>query len=84
MDEALAELPAETLALSQAAQVILLWADRAFASTSPLAKLGETVILRPEISTLIAAAYSPALPPVGRDASHALRLAARIGGGASV
>ena len=80
MDEALAEIPAETLALSQAAQVILLWSDRAFATTSPLAKLGETVILRPEISALIAAAYSPTLPAVGRDPSHALRLAARIGG----
>lgn len=78
MDDALADIPAETLALSQAVQVILLWSDRAFATTSPLAKLGETVILRPEIAALIAAAYSPSLPPVGRDPSHALRLAARI------
>ncbi len=78
LDDALSEIPAETLALSQAAQVILLWSDRAFATTSPLARLGETVILRPEIAAVIAAAYSPSLPAVARDPSHALRLAARI------
>ena len=83
LDDALSEIPAETLALSQAAQVILLWSDRAFATTSPLARLGETVILRPEIAAVIAAAYSPSLPAVARDPSHALRLAARIGGGAA-
>lgn len=78
LDDALSEIPAETLALAQAAQVILLWSDRAFATTSPLARLGETVILRPEIAAVIAAAYSPSLPAVARDPSHALRLAARI------
>lgn len=78
LDDALSEIPAETLALSQAAQVILLWSDRAFATTSPLARLGETVILRPEIAAVIAAAYSPSLPAVARDPSHALRLVARI------
>lgn len=78
MDEALAEMSAETLALAQAAQVILLWSDRAFAETSPLARVGETVILRPEISAVIVGAYAPTMPVVARDPSHALRLAARI------
>ena len=78
LDAALSDIPAETLALAQAAQVILLWSDRAFATTSPLAKVGETVILRPEIAAVIAAVYSPSLPAVARDPSHALRLAARI------
>lgn len=77
MDAALAEMPAETLALAQAVQTILLWSDRAFDRTSPLARAGEAVILRPEIATLIRAAHDPVLPPVARDPSHALRLAAR-------
>jgi len=79
MDAALSEIPAETLALSQVAQVILLWSDRAFAETSPLARVGETVILRPDIAGVIRAAYAPVLPAVARDPSHALRLAARMG-----
>lgn len=78
MDADLEAVPAETLALQQAAQIILLWSDRAFASTSPLARVGETVILRPEIGALIRLAYDPALPAVARDPSHALRLAARL------
>jgi hypothetical protein len=34
--------------------------------------------LRPEIAAVIRAAYDPVLPPMAQDASHALRLAARI------
>ena len=78
MDRHLSEVPAETLALSQAVQTILLWSDTAFAGTSPLALANETVILRPEIAALVRAAYDPVLPVTGTDASHALRLAARI------
>jgi hypothetical protein len=78
MDAALSDMPAEALALAQAAQVILLWSDRAFAEASPLARAGDTVILRPDISAVIAGAYAPNMPVVARDASHALRLAARI------
>ncbi len=78
MDAALAAMPAETLALTQAAQAILLWSDRAFAEVSPLARAGDTVILRPEIGALIRAAYDPVLPAVARDPAHALRLAARV------
>lgn len=78
MDDALAALPAETLALAQAVQVILLWSDRAFSESSPLARLGDAVVLRPEIAALIRAAYDPVMPAVARDPSHALRLAARI------
>lgn len=78
MEGALADLPAEVLALNEAVQVILLWGEAAFAETSPLARAGGTVILRPEIAGLIRAAYDPVLPAVARDASHALRLAARL------
>lgn len=79
MDEALSETPAETLALAQAAQMMLVWSDRAFASRSPLGMAGRTVVLRPEIGDVIRAAYLPAMPAVARDRSHALRLAARVG-----
>ncbi|WP_347313665.1 hypothetical protein [Defluviimonas sp. SAOS-178_SWC] len=78
VDKATADLPAETVALGLAAQVILLWSDRAFVERSPLGQIGEGVILRPEISDVIRAAYDPVLPEVAREPSHALRLAARI------
>ncbi len=77
MDEALSAMPAETLALNEAAQVILLWGERAFADVSPLGQAGGTVILRPEIAGVIRAGYDRVMPAVARDAAHAYRLAAR-------
>jgi hypothetical protein len=80
MDAHLDAVPAETLALSQAVQTILLWSDIAFQDCSPLAAVPgqEAVMLRPEIGLLIRAAYDPVLPNAARDVSHALRVAARI------
>ncbi|MCK0138292.1 hypothetical protein [Aliiroseovarius sp. F47248L] len=79
MQGAMAAQPAETLALTQAVQAILLWGEGAFSTKSPLALLpdGQT-ILRPEIAALIAAAYDPMLPVAADDASHALRIFARM------
>ncbi|MCU0828934.1 MAG: hypothetical protein MUE52_16425 [Tabrizicola sp.] len=79
MDAALAAMEAETLALAQAVQTVVLWSDRAFDGSSPLARVGQRVILRPEIGAVIRAGYDPVLPVMARDASHALRLSARIG-----
>lgn len=79
IDAALAEVPAEVLALAQAAQVMLLWSDAAIDQAPLLAMADGRAILRPEISDLIRAAYDPVLPACARDASHALRLAARTG-----
>lgn len=79
MDEHLSAVPAETLALSQIVQSVLLWSDTAFRERSPLAVAGDKTILRPEIAALIRAAYDPVLPTVAQDASHALRLMARVG-----
>ena len=80
MDAHLAAVPVETLALSQAVQVILLWSDQAFADRSPLAATeGGAVMLRPEIAGVIRAAYDPVLPGVAQDPAHALRVAARMG-----
>jgi hypothetical protein len=81
MDAALAAMEAETLALAQAVQTVVLWSDRAFDGSSPLARVGEMVILRPDIGAVIRAGYDPVLPVVARDPSHALRLAARVGQG---
>jgi len=79
MDRALEKMAAEDLALAQAVQVILLWSERAFAERSPLAKVPDgQVILRPEIASVIAAGYDAAMPGMAQDASHALRLFARL------
>jgi len=80
MDVHLADIPAETLALVQVAQTMLVWSDCAFTDGSPVARheASDTVILRPEIAGVIRAAYDPVLPAAAQDPSHALRLFARI------
>lgn len=55
MDEQLREVPADTLALSQAVQSILLWSDVAFVKASPLAMVGGNAVLRPDIAGVIRA-----------------------------
>ncbi len=79
MDDALSDQSADALALGQAAQMIVTWSDRAFAKVSPLALVDGVTVLRPEVAAVIRAAYDPVLPVVARDASHALRLVARVG-----
>lgn len=74
MDDVLSAMPADALALAQAAQVMLLWSDRG----AP-AMLTPDDALSPEVARLLRAAYDPVLPACARDASHALRLAARVG-----
>jgi len=80
MDDALADMDAEALALGQMVQVILLWSDKAFATQSPLALAGGHTVLRPEIGNVIRAGYDKVMPVVAEDASHALRLSARVAG----
>jgi hypothetical protein len=79
MDAHLSAVPAETLALSQAVQMIVLWSDLAFRDASPLAMVEGVAVLRHEIAGVIRAGYDPVLPGIATDASHALRLAARLG-----
>lgn len=83
MDQHLQAVSADVLALSQAVQTVLLWSDMAFRDRAPLAVVEGRTILRPEIADVIRAGYDPVLPVVARDASHALRLAARLGRGQS-
>jgi len=82
MDDALAQLPADVLALGQMVQVMLLWGAAAFAHRAPLAAgPSGAAELRPEIAGVLRAAYDPVLPDAANDASHALRLQARLGRG---
>ena len=79
MDQHLSAVPAETLALSQVVQTVVLWSDVAFHGRSPLAVVpGGATILRPYIASLIRASYDPTMPLVATDRSHALRIAARL------
>lgn len=78
MDSTLAVMSAQSLALGQVAQVMLLWGQGAFRARSPLALADGMTVLRPEIAALIRAAYDPVLPDTARDSAHALRLFARM------
>ncbi|WP_194094075.1 hypothetical protein [Marivivens aquimaris] len=77
MDAELAKQPAETIALAQAAQLMLTWSDQAFADRSPLALANGNAVLRPEIGAVIQAAYDQVMPVSAQNSSHALRLYAR-------
>lgn len=80
MDDAMAEIAADTLCLGQVVQSMLLWSDTAFAEASPLAMTGDNVaILKPDVANVIRAGYDPVMPVAADDASHALRMAARVG-----
>ena len=79
MDAHLSDVPAETLALNQMVQAMLLWSDAAFTEASPLALLEGNAVLRPDIAAVLRAAYDPALPAMNREPALALRLAARAG-----
>jgi hypothetical protein len=81
MDAALAEVPAEVLALDQAVRVILLWGEAALAQ-GVLTQVEGRAVLRPDLAAVIRAAYDPVLPDAAQDPSHALRLFARAMRGA--
>lgn len=78
MDSAMADVPAEDLALLQAVQVILLWGNDVLREVAPLARAGGVAVLRPDIANVIRACYDPVMPGASTDASHALRVAARL------
>jgi hypothetical protein len=72
------EVPADVIALSQATQALLLWSDVTFTQSSPLAQTESGAVIRPDLANVLRAAYDPILPSSARDASHALRLYARL------
>lgn len=74
---ALAELPAELMALGHAVATALDWAPGAL--DDGLTRPGPTgAELRPDVLALLRAAYDPALPDAATDPAFAYRLAARI------
>jgi hypothetical protein len=79
-DADLQSVSAQTLAMGQAAQSILLWSDAAFRVETPVALIPGSgrAVLKPWFADLIRAAYDPALPPTADDPAFALRLAARM------
>jgi hypothetical protein len=78
MDAALDEVPAETIALNQAVQMILRWSPGAFTTIAPLAMARGVAVVRPEVAAVIEVAYDPVLPAASTDAVHAMRLMARV------
>lgn len=78
LDDHLADMAAQDLALAQAAQIILAWGDRAFTARALLGQVGGVAVLHPNIAAVIRAAYAPQLPASATDPAHALRLFARL------
>ena len=79
LDADLSRLPADTIALSQAVQTILLWSDQAFLGQSPLvAGTDGAARLKPEIAAIIRAGYDPVMSVCSQDSTHGLRMAARV------
>lgn len=78
MDQHLQTIPAETLALNQMVQAMVLWSDMAFRDTAPLAIVNDQAVLRPEIGAVLKASYDPIMPVTANEESHALRLYARL------
>ena len=79
LDAHMAAVPVETVALSQAVQMIVLWSDTAFLGASPLEVQDGVAMLKRDVGAVIRAGYDKVLPEMSRDPSHGLRLAARVG-----
>lgn len=78
-DEELQQVSAQTLAVSQTFQSLLLWSDTAFGDESPIALTEDgTCVIKPGHAGLLQAAYDPVLPVAGTDPAVAHRLAARM------
>lgn len=81
-DADLQQVSAQTLAISQCVQAMLLWSDTAFTAESPIALVGNDgaarCIVKPWYAEVIRATYDPVLPSVADDPAFGLRLAARM------
>ncbi|MEM8790500.1 MAG: hypothetical protein AAGE80_02695 [Pseudomonadota bacterium] len=78
-DADLQQVSAQTLAVSQSFQGLLLWSDHAFTKESPIALIDDgRCVVKPWYADVVRAAYDPVLPVAGSDPSLALRLAARL------
>ncbi|MEM6933681.1 MAG: hypothetical protein AAF526_08840 [Pseudomonadota bacterium] len=78
-DADLQQISAQTLAVSQCFQGLLLWSDHAFTKESPIALIDDgRCVVKPWYADVVRAAYDPVLPVAGDDPALSLRMAARI------
>lgn len=78
-DEKMRKVSAQSLAVGQAVQSILLWSNTAFHAESPIGVLEDGIcVVKPWHAALIRAAYDPTLPASADDPAFALRLAGRL------
>jgi hypothetical protein len=79
-DADLRSVSAQTLAMGQAAQSILLWSEAAFRAETPVALIPGSgrAVVKPWFADLVRAAYDPVLPCAAEDAAFAFRLSARM------
>ena len=79
-DEAMQQVSAQTLAVTQSLMGLLSWSLTAFDAETPISLVADTgrCIVKPWHADLIRAAYDPVIPAATSDASLALRLAARL------
>ncbi len=74
----LADQPADALALDQAVRVLATFAEGGLPVGAVTVDTGEGAVIAPPVGRMLRALYDPLMPDVARDASHALRLAARL------
>ncbi|MEM6934522.1 MAG: hypothetical protein AAF526_13205, partial [Pseudomonadota bacterium] len=78
-DADLQQISAQTLAVSQCFQGLLLWSDHAFTKESPIALIDDgRCVVKPWYADVVRVAYDPVLPVAGDDPALSLRMAARI------
>lgn len=79
-DDQMASLSVQALATSLMAQSLLTWSKVAFMFKSPIGIIEDNnmAIVRPVIAALIRSAYDKTMPNAAEDASHAVRLSARV------
>lgn len=78
MTGALAEVPADLLALGEIVRVMASWGSDAFDVMALTSVESGQSVLSADVLRLLKAVYDPMLPAVAADRSHALRLAARL------
>jgi hypothetical protein len=74
-----ADMSIQTLATGETYQCLALFSPHAFLTESPIGIIQENglCIPKPSYAALIRAAYDPVLPVAAKEATHAMRLAAR-------
>ncbi|MGB0960929.1 MAG: hypothetical protein ACPGVK_11830 [Halocynthiibacter sp.] len=79
MTDEMQDVPADLIAIEQAVRGLCLWSETAFKDRAFFMRDDEGhMALAPEIAAIAAAAYDRVMPVAADDASHGLRLFARL------